>query len=62
MLQQRQRRAVQVVFHEKRNVSHGFSAPGIGPPCFEVWCGLAIHLFELYLECTETAIAEAVLF
>ena len=31
-LQQRQRRAFQVVFHEKRNASHDFSVPGIGTP------------------------------
>ena len=31
-LQQRQRRAFQVVFHMKRNASHEFAVPSIGPP------------------------------
>ena len=33
----------------------------MGPPSFEVWCSLAIHLFEQHLECTDTAMALAVL-
>ena len=34
-LQQRHRRALQVVLHEKNNASHDFSPPNIGPPRFE---------------------------
>ena len=55
--QQRQRRTFRVVFHEKRNASHEFSAPSIIPLCFSVWCSLAIHPFEQYLERTATATA-----
>ena len=60
-LQQRQRRAFQEVFHEQRNASHELSVPSVGPPSVEVWCSLAVHIFEQYLECTETAMALAVL-
>ena len=55
-----QRQAFQVVFHVNRNASHDFSVPSIGgPPSFEVWCRLGIHLSEQYLACTETAMASA---
>ena len=55
------RRAFQVVFREKRNASHEYFAPGIGQPCFQVWCSLAIHPLEKFLQCTGTAMALAVL-
>ena len=55
-----QRQAFQVVFHVNRNASDDFSVPRIGgPPSFEVWCRLGIHLSEQYLACTETAMASA---
>ena len=52
----------QVVFHEKRNASHKISAPSIGPPFF-FECGVVspFTFFEQCLECTETAMASAVL-
>ena len=45
-LHQRQKRACQVVFHEKRHALHEFSAPSIGPPYFEVWCCPQIHTLD----------------
>ena len=53
--------AAEAGFHEKGNASHECSAPSIGPPYFYVWRSLAIHSFEQYLECTETAMASAIL-
>ena len=61
LLQQRQRRTLQIVLLEKRNASREFSAPCIGPPYFPVGCGLEIHIFEQYLECTAATMASAVL-
>ena len=42
-LQQRQKCAFQVVFHEKRNAAGEFSVRNTRPPFLEVWCCLAIH-------------------
>ena len=53
-LQQGQRRALQVVFNEKRNVSYEFFAL-CRTTIVYVWCSLTIHLFEQHLECAETA-------
>ena len=43
-LQQRQRRAFQIVFHERRIASHEIFVPSAGPPSVQVWCSLAIDL------------------
>ena len=59
-LQQRRKQAFDVVFHENRNASHDFVFEE-RTTIFSVWCCLAIHPFEQYLQWTSIAMASAVL-